>query len=1477
MPASLLRTEAEKAAVKPTRKFSMRAFGDAPATRQLIYDNVFDAVSSLPEQKNDRYTLKLKEPAWLDPPTFSRAQHKQAVLTGGTLGRRIRGTWELTDNQTGKVIGRRKQVVARVPYLTDDGVFVHNGNEYGLNHQARLEPGIYTRQKENGEIESHANVKTGTGPSHRYLLDPAKSVFKIQLGQAEMPLMPVLRAMGATDAELREAWSEPDKPESGAQLLAANQPHDNPAGLHKLQGKLLRRDELTGDEASRRQHLVQAFERMELNPEVSKRTLGGTHKNLNKEALLATTKKLLSVSRGQAETDDRDHLAYQRFYGPEDLFAERVQRDHGRHQRQAFWKAANAGSLDKMPSGVLTPQLEQVLLGSGLAQYLEEVNPLEIYDRQSRVTRMGEGGIPSIDSVPQEARNVQPSHLGFIDFTRTPESYRAGVDMNFGRGARKGSDGRIYAQFRDLKTGKLHWKSPHDLVDDTIAFPGSLKLPYARVPVMKAGKLEWVPRNEVHWEVPHFEDNFSPLANLVPAKSAVQEQRVSMASRMLTQALPLVSPEAPLVRGAVPEDPSKSFEEIYGQHLGAIRAPARGHVVQITPDAVIVRYPHGTVTHELDNARPYNRKTLIHQTPVVTLGQTVAPNQLLARSNYTDDQGAMALGLNLRTAFLPWRGLNYEDAVVLSESAAKRFTSSHAYQHELEVTPQHKLGKQHYVSLFPGKFDRATLAKLDDKGVVRPGQEVHFGEPLILAARQKELALNKVHKKGQAGFSDDTVTWEHHDPGIVTDVTWGKAGPSVLVQSQSPSQVGDKFAGRHGNKGVAAAIIPDHQMPHDKDGRPYELLLNPLGIISRRNPAQKSELALGKLAAAQGKPISIPDFKNIDDLSNWANTQLRMQGLNLKEDAYDPATGRKIPNVPAGSMFFMKLHHSAEGKLQARDGGAYSADETPAKGGAQGSKRVAMLDVNALLSHSAIEILRDANLVRGQKNEQLWLQFLSGHTPRDPKPPFVWDKFLNQLRAAGIQTLPEGQKLHIMALTRQDINKLAGDRAVQSGETVRFDKNLEEIPGGLFDKKLTGGHSGKAWSSIPLHEPFPSPVMEEPIRRILGLTQKQYEDTLAGQHTLHGSTGPQAIAQALNEIHLTREIAQARATLQSGTKTARDAAQRKLGYLVTAERLGQHPRDWVWDKAPVLPPVFRPVSLLGATGVPLVSDANFLYKELLEANQNLRDAKDLVGEANSGPERLAVYHALKAVTGLGEPISVKSQEKRVKGILQHIFSSSPKFSTVQRKLLSTTVDNVGRAVIVPNPDLDIDHIGLPEDKAFEVYRKYIVRRLKRRGLPVLQAIQHVQDRTPLAKQALLDEMNERPVYINRAPVLHKYGIMAFRPKLIAGDVVHFSPMIVKGYGADFDGDAVQFHVPATPASVKEAYERMLPSKNLLAAADFKTPMNMPSQEYLGGLFAGTSPQLMSRRPVRHFRSSADARAAFARGELDYNDPIEIVG
>jgi DNA-directed RNA polymerase beta subunit len=1211
--------------------------------------------------------------------------------------------------------------------------------------------------------------------------------------------------------------------------------------------------------------LLKTFEKMELDPHVTTSTLGAEFKNAGVPMLLRTSQKLLNIQKGEEDVDDRDSLAFQTLHSPEDFFAERIHKDAGQIAKKLLWKSTLRGNLKHVPTAALTPQMRSVLLKSGLGQALQEINPLDVYDQHLRVLRLGEGGM-SGDAVPSESRDVQPSHFGYIDPIRSPESASIGVDARVAHGAVKGSDGKFYTSMLNARTGKSELIPAEHAARSVIAFPGEMEKGEKKVRAMdRSRQIVFADRDKVDYVLPSHNQMFSATSNMVPMVSGIKGGRLLMGAKYMVQALALKDPEAPLVQN-VAED-GKSFHDLYADKAGAVFAKQDGVVAAITPHGITMRYADGTKEeHELYHNFPYNQKSYIHNTPTVKIGDTVAPGQVLARSNYTDAKGTLALGTNLRTAYMPWK-TNYEDAIVISESAAKRLSSEHMYQHGLDVDNDDKeIGRKQFISIFPSKFTREQLGKIDEHGTVRPGTVVKHGDPLILALKRNKPTA--VHKGHQPMYSDGAVVWDHVGDGVVTDVDQTKDGSwNVIVKAYSPMGEGDKLSGVFGDKGVISNIIPDEQMPHSADGKPMELLLNPLGIISRANPSQVFEALLGKVARKRGSAFKIPGF-NKEKLIDIVARELKEAGLKDTEDLTDPHTGHKIPNVLTGERFMMKLHHMAEDKNVGRDVGSYTSEGLPARGGDLGSKRISGMEINSLISHGATAVLRDAQTVRGQRNDEYWKAFRMGLTPPSPKVPMVYQKFLSHLEGSGVHVKKDGNKLQLFALTDKDIDQMSSG-AVQSGNTVTGDK-LTPVKGGLFDEGVTGGHGGQKWSHVNLTEPIPNPVMEEPIKRLLGLTGKQYEEVISGKRDLHGETGGRAVKTALSKINVDGALDYYRGIIKDGAKSKRDNAVKVLGYLQALKKYDLKPEDWVLSKAPVLPPQFRPITMF--RGMQMAADPNFLYRDLMLANKDLAELKGQVGESQLGEERLKLYNAFKAVTGLGDPVQPKTQEKGARGLLAHVFGASPKLGMFQRRVIGAPVDTVGRAVITPNPDLSMDQVGLPESKAWVIYRPFIMRRLIRQGMPAIDAARAVANQADVARKSMLDEMKARPVMINRAPTLHRYGFMAAWPILTKGNTLQIPPVLTPGFGADFDGDAMNYHVPVDDEAVQDAIHKMMPSKNLHSTRDFKVHY-LPKNEFLLGLYLSSTAK--NKKAPRVFATKQDVIRAFHRGEIHVGDPISV--
>lgn len=439
-----------------------------------------------------------------------------------------------------------------------------------------------------------------------------------------------------------------------------------------------------------------------------------------------------------------------------------------------------------------------------------------------------------------------------------------------------------------------------------------------------------------------------------------------------------------------------------------------------------------------------------------------------------------------------------------------------------------------------------------------------------------------------------------------------------------------------------------------------------------------------------------------------------------------------------------------------------------------------------LVSNS--KVLKDAHLNKGQSNSAFWIGYMAGFPVAHATTSQPFQRFLTELRAAGVNPVRRGDRYQFLGLKQADVDALARDRVVKNGETLDFSRDNKPYPGGLHDPHIFGAvDSQTQWAKVPLHEPVINPVFEEPARRLLGLTESKFRDTIAGRHTLpNGLTGSAGLVAALKAYDVKGELAKARTDFESTRKTVREAAVRKLGYLKHLDASGGSPADWVWSSVPVLPPAYRPVSPGRGGSNAVVHDANFLYRELIEANDAHRTLAGKV--ADTGAERLNVYDAVRAVAGLGDPVTAKNQERGVKGVLAKLLGDTSKMSYVQQHLLGTPVDLSGRGQVLPSPDMGLDEIGVPESVAWQMYHPFVVRRLVRAGYPRVQAALHARDRTDAAKRALVEEMQGRPVLATRYPVLHRYGVMGFKPKLVAGDSILTNNLVNKPFGLDHDGD-----------------------------------------------------------------------------------------
>ncbi len=612
-------------------------------------------------------------------------------------------------------------------------------------------------------------------------------------------------------------------------------------------------------------------------------------------------------------------------------------------------------------------------------------------------------------------------------------------------------------------------------------------------------------------------------------------------------------------------------------------------------------------------------------------------------------------------------------------------------------------------------------------------------------------------------------------------------------------------SGAYGNKGIISKILPDEEMPKDSQGRPLEYLVNPFGTIGRHNPTQIHEAQLGKVAEVTGQPYILPGFSD-EDATTMVQRELDKHGLSATETLTLPE-GREVDNVQTGIGYYMKLHHMSESKKSEVGEGAFNMNSVPTTApGGDKPKRVGSLEMEALLAHGAPEIVTDSKLIRGQENREYFKDLMDGKTPKMPRVSPVYKKFISTLQSAGVDITPvdNGDALQLSALTDAKVSKLSSGE-ITTGDTVKwkstYNKNLrgeadlDPVEGGLFDRGITGGMGGNRYSHITMPVKLPQPVFEKQIRAILGLTEKNLHQVITGSFELgQFGTGPQALEAALADIDVEKKIDELSGQYKTAEKpSVKDKLAKQLKALKGVRAQGIKPSDLLTSKALVLPPIFRPVSI--SSDFEIVADANLLYKDLLDAKKNYYDMEGVMGEDMRAEALLDVYKAYRAVTGLGQPIKKERVEKKVHGLLADVFGpNGNKTSMVQRNLTGTPTSYSARGVIIPDSNLTLDEIGLPWSQSWALFEPFVTRRLlagtDKSPEAKKKVLEDIKEERPNAKKALLDEMAERPVAYSRAPVLHKYGMLAAYAKPVAGNAIRSNIPTLIALGGDYDGDQV---------------------------------------------------------------------------------------
>jgi len=500
---------------------------------------------------------------------------------------------------------------------------------------------------------------------------------------------------------------------------------------------------------------------------------------------------------------------------------------------------------------------------------------------------------------------------------------------------------------------------------------------------------------------------------------------------------------------------------------------------------------------------------------------------------------------------------------------------------------------------------------------------------------------------------------------------------------------------------------------------------------------------------------------------------------------------------------------------------------------------------------------------------------------------FAFKKLQALLKGASIDVRQQGDDYRVMPLTDAEVlNMSSGEipnpsMATRIGRPGKYEM-LQSYEGGLYDEKLLGGLQGDRWGHISLVEPLPNPIYEKAIRGILGLSQDQYDGLIEGRLGYKDGvvgtrergddslTGGHAFRQMLASIDVDATVNSLREAVKTQKGTARDAMVKKLRYLGALQQMGLKPDEaYIVSKVPVLPPQFSPVYLTKDNEI-RVSDFTALYQDIGALATTMQEGQKTLPESIRNELRSNTYDALKALqissTGTGYGARPRT------GILEYLKGQSASWGHFQDKIFDKRQSVGGRMVIRPNPGLSVDEVGIPEDTAWKIYHSFVMRRLTKDGMPPLDARKLIEDREPLAEAALQAEMKARPVMITRDPKLHKFNFMAVYPIMVPGKSMELSPLIAKGFNADFDGDALNITVPVTEGAVREAREKMLPSHNLFKPGKDQVIMR-PEEDTIAGLYYAT--RFVDPKPDKIYETEREVIEAYNNREIALTDGVTL--
>lgn len=1045
---------------------------------------VLEDINPIKDYTGRNWELNFSKPRFDKP----NCTINEAVTKGLTYDAPWYLTAEVRDTQTSKA-KQQEIFMGNIPLMTEQGTFIINGIERVVITQLNKAEGVLFMENVNpgtGEVLAGAKILPKNGAWLEF--ETARSgIITVKIDRKrKIAATTLLRIFGLKDNDqILEAFKNVDTGEKNYIEKTLNK---DPTGSYKeavleIYRKIRPGEPLVLENAkslvesiffNSRRYSLSKVGRFKMN-----KRLGLDFPNekkywtLQKEDLIKIIATIIELNNGKGSFDDIDHLGNRRVRGVGELLTLQLkvgflQMERNIKERMSIQPRNEVAS----PSALISPRpvsarIHSFFASGQLSQFMDQVNPLSALDHLRRLSVTGPGGL-SKESASFSVRDAHYSFYGRICPTRTPEGPNIGLTSYLALYAIVNEYGFLEAPYKKIVkdangkmrvTKEVEYMAAYDeekyyITDASIATDEKGYILDEHIPLRKGKDFISGPASQASYaDVETYQINGASAA-LIPFLSSDDAQRALMASNHQAQAVPLVKTEAPLVGTGIEYDlAAASGASILAREDGKVKfADAEKIVIKPTKGEEKIYY--------LRNFDRSNHETCIHQKPVVTEGETVKKGDLLADGTSTKN-GELSLGQNLLVAYMSWDGYGYDDSIIISSKLLEQnnLSSILISEHIVQVL-ETKLGPEEITRDIPNVSEE-SLRNLDEDGIVVVGSEVKSGDILVGKIAPKgeaelsseERLLHAIFGEKAREVRDNSLRVSHGERGTVIDVKIITKEDNenlprgvlkeirVLLAQNRKIMMGDKLAGRHGNKGVISIIAPKEDMPYLEDGTPIDIILSPASVISRMNIGQLLETHLGMAAKTLGKKYAIPAFGKVteqDLISELEEANLPTDG---KRTLYDGRTGEPFDNkVVVGYQYILKLQHLVEDKAHARSTGPYSLiTQQPLGGKAQfGGQRFGEMEVWAMEAHSAAHTLKEMLTIKSDDlvgRTRAYKAILQGQPVPEAEIPESFKLLLRELNGLNLKLEPLGvpqttSEKEVLETEKQEDKELLEDEII---------------------------------------------------------------------------------------------------------------------------------------------------------------------------------------------------------------------------------------------------------------------------------------------------------------------------------------------------------------------------------------------------------------------------------------------------------------